>query len=314
MRAMGVNLITGNDGQHTDQPNQRSTPPSGDEPVMVQRLPAASPLPVSTALTHVELSTDFVLRHASEAQLRQVKTARIQATVDLGTALHDAALADDTGRLSALLATLNSDNGEYYHHAVDALHVALSSENVSAVGMVIDWLKNSGACDGEKIFPLAEHLHDFSDKKLGCLAKAGYLFSAGYFPMHHEEKTLSAIQDILFGENLQQIPLSIMQQDAALDLGDVWPLILQCGTRVAHHGFDVQQSTTALLLLGLRLPVATTLTSVLKCCLPKSVSTHSAVSRLSNAQATLFCFRQISAWPLPLPALHSSDPLVAQQC
>ena len=105
---------------------------------MVQSLPTASPLPVSATLTHGEPSTDFVLRHASEAQLRQVKTARIQATMDLGTALHDAVLAGDTERLSALLAKLDPDNGGHYHHAVDALHAALSSENVPAARTVID--------------------------------------------------------------------------------------------------------------------------------------------------------------------------------
>ncbi len=314
MKTASVNSIVGNNTQQTDQPSQRSIPPSGHQPVMVQSLPTASPLPVSATLTHGEPSTDFVLRHASEAQLRQVKTARIQATMDLGTALHDAVLAGDTERLSALLAKLDPDNGGHYHHAVDALHAALSSENVPAARTVIDWLKNSGACDAEEIFPLAEQLHDCSDKKLSCLAEAGYPFSADYFPVHREEKTLSAIQDILFGKNLQQSPLSILQQDDALSLSDVWSSIVQCSKRDAHHGFDIQQSTAALLLLGLRLPVATALTSALKFYSPQPVSTCSAVSRLSNAQMTLFCFSQISALPLPLPALHSSDPLVAQQC
>ena len=111
MKTASVNSIIGNNTQQTDQPSQRSTPPSGNQPVMVQSLSTASPLPVSATLTHVESSTDFVLRHASEAQLRQVKTARIQATMDLGTALHDAVLAGDTERLSALLAKLDPDNG-----------------------------------------------------------------------------------------------------------------------------------------------------------------------------------------------------------
>ena len=273
MKIASVNSIVGNNTQQTDQPSQRSIPPSGHQPVMVQSLPTASPLPVSATLTHGEPSTDFVLRHASEAQLRQVKTARIQATMDLGTALHDAALAGDTERLSALLAKLAPDNGAHYHHAVDALHAALSSENVPAARTVIDWLKISGACNAEEIFPLAEQLHDCSDKKLSCLAKAGYPFSADYFPVHHEEKTLSAIQDILFGENLQQSPLSILQQDDALSLSDVWSSIVQCSKWDVHHGFEVQQSTAALLLLGLRLPVATALTSALKFYSPQPVST-----------------------------------------
>lgn len=220
-----------------------------------------------------------------------------------------------TGQVAALQDTLNPRNDNQFDQALEALRKAISINCVPVAKSLIDWFKEVGAFDAGHHSLLQHELKNFSDEELLCLAKAGYEFSYKNFPAHCAEKTVSAIQDIIFGEGLEQSPLSLLSNDPSRNSDHLWLCISQCGM-LDENGlsFDAGITKSDLLLQGFRLPVAIWLTELLACCSPQLTKKVAHEDELSGSQVHLFGLTLLNAMQSPPPQLQSSDPLVRQQC
>ena len=216
--------------------------------------------------------------------------------------------------VDVLLIKLDHKDDAQYEQALIALRTAISTNNVPAARLVIDRLKELGTFDDEKIFPLDVQLNEFSDNQVLCLAKAGYEFSADYFPHHCEDKTIEAIQNILFGEDLKQSPLSVESNEPSRSSEDLWFCVYLCGTLDENRKFDEQTTMAELLLRGFRKPVAIWLAKLLGSCSPSSMQGSSLAQELSDAQTHLFGLMLLNEMRSPPAELQTADPLVAQQC
>ena len=219
------------------------------------------------------------------------------------------------GQVATLPDTLNPPNDKQFDQTLEALRKAISINCVPVAKSLIDWFKEVGAFDAGHNSPLEHELKNFSHQELLCLAKAGYEFSYNNFPAQCEEKTVSAIQDIMFGEGLKQSPLSLLSNDPSSNSDHLWLCISQCGM-LDENGlsFDAGITKSDLLLQGFRLPVAIWLTELLACCSPQLTKTVAHEDELSDSQVHLFGLTLLNAMQSPPPQLHSSDPLVGQQC
>lgn len=253
------------------------------------------------------------------AQLQvQPRPASLPATQDLPRTEPLMLAAGDyrhPGQVAILLDDLNPPNEKQFDQALEALRKAISLHSVPIAKSLIDWFKEVGAFDAGHNSPLEHELKNFSDEELLCLAQAGYEFSHKNFPAHCEEKTVSAIQEIMFGEGLEQSPLSLISNDPSRNSDHVWLCISYCGM-LDEDGltFDAGITKSNLLLQGFRLPVAIWLAELLACCSPPPNKTVAIKDGLSDSQVHLFGLTLLNAMQSPPPQLQSSDPLVGQQC
>ena len=219
------------------------------------------------------------------------------------------------GQVVTLLDTLNPRNDKQFDQALEALRKAISINCVPVAKSLIDWFKEVGAFDAGHNSPLEHELKNFSDQELLCLANAGYEFSYKNFPAHCEEKTVSAIQDIIFGEGLKQSPVTRLSNDPSSNSDHLWLCIARCGMLAEDElSFDAGLTKSDLLLQGFRPPVALWLTELLACCSPPPKKTVASEDGLSDSQVHLFGLTLLNAMQSPPPQLQSSDPLVGQQC
>ena len=254
-----------------------------------------------------------------------------ERTLPLAEALTAAAQGGHGNTLSLLLGLLDPTVKSQYEQALNALRAALNVDSAAAARSVIDWLKEAGAFgadyvssdreltssfsdDDSESLPLKEELPTLSDQKIGCLAKAGYIFSSDFFPWHCEDKTLVALQDIWFGKTLQHSPLSKVTHNSAGALEQVWACIAQCGQLNKDGQFDVQASRAKLMLLGFRQPVAVWLAEVLRSCSPSNTAGLPFQEILSDTQAHFFGLMLLAETPAPPLKSSTSDPLVSAQC
>lgn len=234
--------------------------------------------------------------------------------VELGNDLMAAVEGGQHEKVTLLLSTLDPKNDKHFNQALAALRAAIGLNCVPVATSCIDWFKKNSAFDAEEIFPFERQLKTFSDQELLCLASAGYEFSYEYFPRHCDYKTVSAIQDILYGEGLQKSPLSRLSSDSARSSEELWICIARCGMLDENANFDSGITESELMLHGFRRPVAIWLAELLRACSPVQVETASFEEGLSGAQSHLYGLMLLNAMQSPPPEMQSTDPLVSQQC
>lgn len=261
----------------------------------------------------VELSSQG-LAEGLRTYLKNYRQHLPYVSLDLGEALLAAAKNGHTACLEALLDFFDIQDASHWEQLCKALEAAACASSIPAAITLIDWLRVSNAFDEESIFPLEKSLTSMPVQGLFCLAEAGYSFTPESFPLERDEKTVAAIQDILFGKDLALSPLSKLRNAHPLDLADLWDDISQCGTLNYKHQFDLESTTAELLLFGFRQPVAHWLTQVLNTCSPASRQRASIPNKLSDRQAQMLGLFMLNELQIIPPELESSDPLVAAQC
>lgn len=235
-------------------------------------------------------------------------------SLDLGDALLLAAKNGHTACIEVLLDFFDVQDDTHCEQICKALEAAACASSISVSSTLIDWLKNSNAFDEEDFFPLEQSLTTIPDQGLFCLAEAGYPFTPESFPLDRPEKTISAIQDILFGKGLALSPFSKLYNAQPQDLMEVWERISQCETLNNKHQFDFEPTCSELLLLGFRKPVANWLTDMLNACLMAGRQKGSNPSKLSDKQVQMLGIFMLNELQIIPPELESPDTLVASQC
>lgn len=220
-------------------------------------------------------------------------------SVELSSPLMAAVEGTQVEKVAKLLTTLNPCDDKDFDQALMALRVAIGINCVPVAASLVDWFKEFGAFDEKYTFRFDHQLKNFSDQELLCLAKAGYEFSYKSFPSHCDDKTVAAIQDIIFGEGLQRSPLYLLNNDSSRNSEDIWICIARCGMLDEDLNFDATITGAELLLQGFRKPVANWLAELLGFCSSSPAKVVPDEIELSDQQVYFFGLMLLNAMQSP---------------
>ena len=275
-------------------------------------------VPVSEA--HIDKIPDYIIflaeKKDSEAIhifLKLWTSLRPYKSIRLDTALIAAAKNSDHLLLQLLLDRMDYLTPDDQEKVENALRLSLEFESLPCVKIILDWFRLSDIFEGDRKFPLENELDTLSGGQLILLAKAGYIFRPGFLPLDNDDQTFIELQDIIFGENLNQSPWQKLFDEYEIPHARVFEAISKCVVMNDNGTCDKLLTRAELILYGFRPALAKSLTKIFVLSSNGRELDADHPAYMSPAQGGFFFIALINELQMATELMDSGDALMKNQ-